>query len=93
MKITVSVTQEDIERGREGGFIAQNCPIARALRRARFPDATVGLQFLGDFPDYVVHFQKGGRFRSLPESAQQFAFEFDIGRSVEPFSFELEVPE
>jgi hypothetical protein len=79
MKVTV--TQRDINRGREGSR-SSNCPLARAIRRALGDHAPVGVGF--------VAWERGdGRFVSLPKKARQFRSDFDnFGpQAVEPFSF------
>lgn len=83
----VKVTQEDIEKG-----IPEHCgkcPIARAIRRA-MPDAiSVGVGSIG-----VEWFDKSGfRVAELPQQAQQFIYYFDFGEPVQPFEFDLEIPQ
>jgi hypothetical protein len=80
MKITV--TQEDIDEGIIKDCI--RCPIARAIGRAFGEKASVAQT------DYYV----SGRWNSLkpkklPNVATEFIYDFDAGRPVHPFTFEL----
>ena len=75
MKITV--TRAHIEAGRPGDPDAD--PIALAIRE-HLPGASVGLA--------VVEIGKSEH--PLPRAAIRFVWDFDAGRPVEPFAFELD---
>jgi hypothetical protein len=80
-KITIDVTQADIEAGHP--LACSACPIALAAQRA-----------FGDRPVIVDSFLSiRGQDRlvwSMPSAAYAFIRDFDAGRPVEPFSFTLE---
>lgn len=77
MRINVEVTAEDIKRGIKVDCL--NCPIALALDRCGQPDASVS--------DSDVEID--GRFIRMPLDARRFVQDFDDGKPVEPFAFEL----
>ncbi len=85
MKITV--TQEHIDGGVKDSPWA--CPIARAL-----PRAPAGYDY-EVFEDRVHLWssREGARYSYLPEEARLFVAKFDNGEAVEPFEFELDLPE
>ncbi len=90
MKVTINVTQEDIKQGCSGN--ARNCPVARAIVRAL--NLTLGRVSVSNnlfiyMKDDVHHL---GAMRT-PDSVLQFIARFDTGCAVEPFSFELEIPD
>ena len=85
--MTISVTQEDIDKG-ERGFCCW-CPVALAIRRT-----------LGDAPARSVevhssYVKVGGREIELADPASDFIFAYDrrIWSRVRPFEFELTLPE
>lgn len=83
--MTIHVTQEDIDKGTRGSFLA--CPIARAVKRQ------VGVRWAEVSDDHirVADTALSGnvtRFRTPPEAAD-FINDFDSEEEVEPFSFEL----
>ncbi len=77
MKVTINVTQEDIDKGKQGDSC--KCPVALALRRIH-PGARVGSLTLFIADDWV---------ESTPEVARKFISEFDNGRPVGPISFDI----
>lgn len=79
MKITV--TQEDIEKGKRG---CRNCPIALATNRTTLLDAAV-------YPHCIISVDMGTVW-VLPKKAQQFIQRFDDGKPVHPFTFDIELP-
>lgn len=86
MKIRVTVTKCDIEKGFKGS--AFSCPIALALDRKTIHTPHVGFGSVemrglygGEFFDYVP----------LPQKAKDFVKNFDSGKQVKPFRFTLEV--
>lgn len=83
MKITVNVTQEDIDKGKRGS--CADCPIALAAIRALGTDEVrvtsdaiywMGLSVLRHAP--------------IPEAGWMFIGGFDGGEKVHPFSFEIQ---
>ncbi len=80
----IRVTSEHIRRGEQHSLSA--CPIALAVREHDgFADAEVGSFFV----------YKGRSFLfppsfTTPSKAAKFIQDFDAGRAVEPFEFELE---
>ena len=93
--VTVHVTPDHINRGRR--HQSQECPLALALGDATGCRASVGLSSFGLYrPDPLVPELLGDPVVSqaqLPPAAQGFPAAFDQGREVEPFSFELELPD
>jgi hypothetical protein len=85
----IQVTQEDIDSGRrllcgpEWRPRSQYCPIALAIERAICAPVWVG--------DTVWGFKGGPVNRTLPRAAAEWADDFDQGRPVAPFEFELYV--
>lgn len=80
-KMIIDVTQTDIDSGTRRSIAS--CPLARALTRAF--GRPVGAE------DVVIDFNKGWRIASLPKRAIAFRNNFDAGRPVMPFEFEIEV--
>jgi hypothetical protein len=87
-KVTVSITQEDIDEGCRSD--ADNCPGALAISRATGYVAKVGMVSIS-----LRHADNGQRFEDIncPAMLRHFIEQFDNGNKVSPFSFELEVPE
>lgn len=88
MNVTIEVTQDDIDKGEPGNPCA--CPIWWALHRA-FPALPM---FVGTA---VIRCDHAGShapvFARLPQSARDFIARLDTAHSVEPFSFDLDVPD
>lgn len=87
MKLTVNVTQEDIDKGTRWSNL--NCPIARALGHAiggYLP--VVGLKMISMRHDIDL---SRSEHALTPELAAAFIRAFDEGLSVQPFSFKLEL--
>lgn len=82
MRVTVNVTQADIDNGVDGD--CRLCPVARALSRA-------GVRGWNVFYHGLVS-ELTGETIALPRSAMEFIRRFDSGGDVKPFSFELEIP-
>lgn len=78
--VTVEVTAEDIARGVPQNLIS--CPIALALLRATGRDWIVYETFVEDEGDTKL---------PLPGPAVGFISDFDAGRPVRPFAFEVEL--
>jgi hypothetical protein len=93
MKITVNVTQEDINRGvRQNG---ERCPVALALIRALALASgeliirpTIALSS-GFVCANVLGFDRHHDY-PIPGAARDFIQKFDRGLHVEPFTFEFE---
>lgn len=81
MKKRIRVTAKDICEGIPG--VPELCPVAKALKRAGFEEATVGPRFFKT--------KKGGfEFQYLtPPEVSEFLYRFDRGGSVDPFSFNI----
>ena len=80
MKKVINVTARDIEKGSRAE--PESCPVARALSRAFRSQAIVGTRDV-DFND--------GSLKTifLPADAVRFILDFDRGRPVRPFKFEV----
>ena len=75
----ISVTQQHIDRGVKGS--ATSDPIALALLDAGWEKAYAGASTLKDKNRYAF---------TTPPEVYRFMRDFDTGRRVEPFDFELE---
>ena len=87
-KITVNVTQKDIDEGAPKSQCL--CPVAlaiRALTRMKVYVCGHEVRF------YVAKTHAIPYIAELPADASSFIRNFDAGVSVSPFSFYLEVPE
>lgn len=79
----VEVSQEDIDNGVPGR--PYSCAVALAVRRAD-----------GGWVSFVGSSEvrlRDHAWCSLPEHVQQFIIDFDHGRRVEPFAFDLKCKE
>ncbi len=73
----ISVTQSHIDKGKQGQ--CSNCPVALAMNEVMDKVAVAYNYFLiGDGPRIA-----------LPAIVQTFILDFDCGRHVEPFEFEI----
>jgi hypothetical protein len=81
MKVRIEVGQEDIDQGCKAS--ASYCPIARAVGRVIRGPVSVGAIWI-TLEDSTVY---------LTDEARQWVWDFDNDRDVEPFSFEIDVPE
>lgn len=99
-KVTINVTQGHIDRGCKNTPCA--CPIALAICDALgfphyvyFPENADSPK-LGVTPQYVSFYYLATDVKScwvrLPKAAHQFVVDYDTGKTVSPFSFELEIP-
>jgi len=82
MKITV--TNEDIAGGQRRD--SDNCPVARALRRAGVAHLGVGGMAV------MIHLDQQTTFVLMPAAAQEWIMEFDCGAQVGPIEFDLTLP-
>lgn len=91
MKITIDVTQEDIDLGCRAEPYGENggCMVWRALSRAT-EGALDGL-VVGT---YGADFNVPGGYQTIRFSDQvsDRIRDFDSGRAVEPFSFDIDLP-
>lgn len=86
MIITIQVTEQDISTGLAGD--CEECPIALAIYRA-LSDAGVRVGTAG-----VTLYREGtNAMLALPEAATRFIDGFDHDEAVEPFEFDLDVPD
>jgi hypothetical protein len=76
----IKVTQSDIKKGKRKKLTL--CPVALAIRRT----VKTGRVSVNNLIVTV-----GARERRLPLDAQTFVRNFDLGRHVEPFAFELPI--
>lgn len=89
MKVHVRVTKTDIKKGIPES--PTDCPIARALLR-RHPQRFVEVSYNGEvaLSESGFSWKKSDYLRtSLPLEARQFIENFDCGRDVQPFTFDL----
>jgi len=91
MKITVSVTQKDIDQGCASD--AENCPIARAINRRLNPGFGAIVGGLGVNIYKTTHAAAFVFSEIFPDRALAFIAAFDHNRKVRPFRFVLDLPE
>ncbi len=89
MKKRICVTEKDIQKGEAA--CCNRCPVALALHRELGAEYFVGLLIGSGWVAFVA--DRGEDSLRLPVSCGDFAFRFDCGLAVEPFEFELDVPE
>jgi hypothetical protein len=81
----IEVTQEDIDNGLRGN--CRQCPIALVVARstgALYVSVNSGIQW-----SYFRGCVSPEHWRRIPLEVFRFMSDFDRGRPVEPFSFEL----
>lgn len=83
MKYLIEVTQVDIDTGKQHKCFER--PVALAILRS------TGMRCRVDGNQGVLEAELEVIYIRLPESAVDFQNNFDIGRPVIPFSFEIEV--
>lgn len=91
MKVTVNVTQEDIDSSHATQHDILNfntwkiysCPNAKALSRTLGKKCAFGT-------DSWWYKNSDGSYKAS-EEAKTFAYNFDVGNPVKPYSFEVEV--
>lgn len=79
-KVTIVVTQEDIDQGIAKD--ASRCPLSIALARTFGEPMFAALTLFGN--EHVVS--------RLPQIATNFIYAYDAKEHVEPFSFEVDKP-
>lgn len=85
----IKVTQEDIDNGKKKS--CYECPIALAIQRVSVKHLRCDVM-----NQQVYAVEKDLRpvwIRILPPEAQLFIIDFDAGKSVKPFQFELDIQE
>ena len=90
----IDVTQADIDGGCRG--IANNCPVAKAVQRHLKKDKVyVGARTINIYEVLDGVLQEAAPIQSFatPAAVERFIRTFDVGGKVEPFSFELAIPE
>lgn len=87
-KVTIEVTDDDIFDGIQSS--CHNCPIALAASRIN-----IARIISVNSTSMVVRntYSRNGDFIVLPIEAIDFIAAFDTNQEVEPFSFEIEVPD
>jgi hypothetical protein len=83
MKKTIRVTQELIDNGQK--IDAACCPVALALKKEVDPKASCG--------DTSCYLGKRYGRHELPQAVITFVKAFDKGLPVEPFEFEIDLPD
>jgi len=78
----VEVTAEDIANGTRAS--CANCPVARAVHRALGSPANVGL--------FEIWANDPFRQVKTTRAVRKFICDFDDGKPVAPFSFDIDVP-
>lgn len=90
MKLKIKVTQEHISRGVRGR--CHSCPIALAVREHGYQTPFVGVRNIYPYGvDMCGNFNLPFKIAHMPQTAVDFARNFDYGRQVEPFEFEVEI--
>lgn len=82
-RLTVEVTQEDIDLGVP--MYLSECPVARATQRA------TGNTYSWAGPANI--YTEIGVYVDTPKIVSDWMYDFDTGQAVQPFSFEIEVPD
>lgn len=90
MKVLIRVTQDDIKQGTKGS--CTGCPIALAIGRILNPNyyVTVGRSSIMLYA--VIRFFCEWRMEP-PKEVSDFIVAFDKRQVVEPFEFEVDIPE
>jgi hypothetical protein len=83
MKIEVNVAEEIIATSQGGCF---DCPLAKGLQAAGYPEAKVYMELFTLDGDYM-------HTHRLPSDAETFQRDYDAGIPVSPATFVLEVGE
>ena len=88
MKLEITVTEEDIEAGKNFEGVYDSCPIAQALKK-------VGCERIDADEDRILLTYHGNRYLfKTPRPVMLFISDFDCGREqmVKPFEFVLDQP-
>lgn len=76
----IEVTEDDIKNGKKNNL--ENCPIFLVLKRMNLKNLYVTANYIGLM-------DSTGDKISLPESATRFIYDFDNGKDVKNFEFEI----
>lgn len=87
--VRIEVTAKDIIYGDR--WSPSTCPIARAARRAGVRGARVGSVAL-EAENHLL-LRDASLVASLPDPARAFVKRFDEGMTVEPFAFDVSLPD
>ena len=79
----VTITQTHINQGTQ--YHLNSCPVALAIIAA-------GLDGQGLYVHKQYVYLRGRGSFGLPEEVRKFIADFDTGKPVEPFSFDLPIP-
>lgn len=90
MKLTISVTQEDIDNGEPEEPDA--CPIALSVERLVGANNWIGVTDV-DLCIWSPKLEMQPYTQPLPRSAQKFVTRFDGGKAVKPFRFRAVIPD
>ncbi len=89
-KIKISVTQEDIDHGTASD--CATCPVALALKRTlKGNEVIVEEVYAGVNYLYFFYKKRMVYLCNTPRIVNKFMNDFDMGREVSPFDFEVEV--
>ena len=88
-KVLIQITDEDIRRGVP--VSSENCPAARALRRATKQPWHVGCTCICLLDDKGATI--AGSIAQLPKKAIEFIDDVDCSNAVHPLWFEMEIPD
>jgi hypothetical protein len=86
VKTTINVTQEHIDKGKKGK--CRECPIALAVQEKCISEISVGVISGAIFFDDDSH-----PASEMAVEAIRFVWAFDLNGKVEPFSFDLDIPD
>jgi hypothetical protein len=96
MKLTISVTQEDIDNAQQEAdckiVLPYCCPIVQSLKRTGHTEVSVGCDQNGDYFLYATDKQGREIEGHVPRGGPTaMALAFDLGKKIAPFSFDTEV--
>lgn len=87
----IGVTEEDIKNGKKEN--PTSCPIALAIKRACGLTTEIYPRWQTPGEVYIYMNPNQGIKVSLPMGIARRALVFDVGGQMEPFDFDLEIPE
>lgn len=86
MRVTINVTQADIEAGTRQDCKA--CPVALAVKRLLVGGCSVNVSRLLEFEGHGLAVET-----NYPDTCADFINDFDQGKPVLPCTFEAEIPD
>jgi hypothetical protein len=86
----IEVTQEDIDAGKRAD--ACDCPVALAICRASGFSVSVRYSTVYRLQSEIHAWDSRAYLGELPNAARYFVVDFDEGRAVAPFAFDLDIP-